>query len=427
MPVETEVRNDFLVCAIDRNAEYCKMRRFSFVDLFSGAGGMSFGFKQHPAFYPLFGVDAQLGKPSSPRGSLECNKSYEANIGIPVHEADLSQYEPEDLMRDAGLRPRQLDVLISCAPCTGFSRTLRKNHLEDDPRNSLVGRTGKFVEVLKPSILVMENARELVKGNFSHHCDNLQSHLKDIGYSFHAQVHMLSDFGLPQVRERAIVIARRDSGAIHGLDDLWKGYSVSQESITVRRAIGDLPPVTAGQSHPDDPAHVSPKFSNEITYLRLKALPHNGGSWYDLLDHPDADRLLIPSMKRAAARGDFGSHPDVYGRLWWDRPCVTIKRECAHVGNGRYSHPEQDRMCTVREIALMSGFPRTYQLNGQSLSNKYRHVGDAVPPLISFQLAWVCNWMLTDRKPVLASCILAGTSLRACDIVEKRGQKQLFG
>ena len=77
-------------------------------------------------------------------------------------------------------------------------------------------------------------------------------------------------------------------------------------------------------------------------------------------------------MARRAARGDFGSHPDIYGRLHWDRPAVTIKRECGHIGNGRYAHPEQDRLCTVREMSILQGFPRDYRLTG-SLANMYRH------------------------------------------------------
>ncbi len=99
-------------------------------------------------------------------------------------------------------------------------------------------------------------------------------------------------------------------------------------------------------------------------------------------------------MARRAASGDLGSHPDIYGRLWWDRPAVTIKRECSHVGNGRYAHPEQDRLCTVREMSLLQGFPRDYQFTG-TLANMYRHIGDAVPPLISYQLAALCRWILT--------------------------------
>jgi DNA (cytosine-5)-methyltransferase 1 len=393
------------------------MSRFRFVDLFSGAGGLSYGFKAHRNFAALLAVDAQVGKPSSGEHSLECNKTYERNIGIAVHEANLRCLEPKALLTLTGLRPGQLEVLLACAPCTGFSRTLRKNHVEDDPRNHLVQRVGHFVAALRPAILIMENARELLHGNFSHHSDRLIEHLTSLGYAVRAEVHMLSDFGLPQIRERALILAVRDGGPALSLRDLWRGYDASPQSTTVRHAISALPPVRAGETHPTDPMHVSPRFQSPETIARLQALPRDGGSWFDLLNHPDADRLLIPSMKRSATRGDFGSHPDVYGRLWWDRPCVTIKRECAHVGNGRYSHPEQDRQCTLREMALLNGFPSDYVFEGTSLSNKYRHVGDAVPPLISFQLAHLAHWTLTGKRPDLAECILPGTSFRSNDIV----------
>ena len=386
---------------------------------------MSFGFKAHPEFRPVFAVDAERGKPSSDSG-LECNGTFEANIGIPVHHADLCEYAPAALLADSGLKAGQLDVLIACAPCTGFSRTLRKNHVEDDPRNHLVERMGFFVETMRPAVFVMENARELIKGNFSYHSAKLAEHLTRLGYSFCGEIHMLSDFGLPQVRERAIIVAVRDQGRIRTLRDLWRGFRLRSESITVRRAISFLPSLDAGEKHPTDPLHVSPKFSSPETIDRLRAIPKDGGSWYDLLKHPEAERLLIPSMKRSAAAGDFGSHPDVYGRLWWDRPAVTIKRECAHVGNGRYSHPEQDRQCTVRELSLLNGFPKDYIFAARSMSNKYRQIGDAVPPLISFQIAHVCSWMLSGRQPLLTDCVLSGTSLQAADLEQFQDQRGLF-
>ena len=121
-------------------------------------------------------------------------------------------------------------------------------------------------------------------------------------------------------------------------------------------------------------------------------------------------------MKKYVAAEDFGSYPDVYGRLAWDRPAVTVKRECAHVGNGRYAHPEQDRLCTVREMGLLQGFPATFKFGGSSLSNMYRHIGDAVPPMISFQLAHIVNWMVTGVRPGMADCVLPDTSLRRDDI-----------
>jgi DNA (cytosine-5)-methyltransferase 1 len=400
---------------------------YSVVDLFSGAGGMSFGFKANERFQLHFAVDAQKGKPSSGTGKLECNSSYETNIGIQVREADLSVYEPERLSEEAGIAPGTLDVLISCAPCTGFSRTMRENHLRDDPRNHLVERTGFFVEHLRPRVLVMENARELLMGNFKYHADALIGHLQKIGYSISAEVHMLTQFGLPQIRERALIVAVRDNAKVRSLGDLWKGFAVAPEALTVRRTIGKLPHVRAGEAHPNDAMHVSPGFAHSTSLDRIRAIPHDGGSWADLvrMRHPELDRLLIPSMKRTAERGDWGSHPDVYGRLWWERPCVTIKRECAHIGNGRYAHPVQDRLCTVREMGLMSGFPSSYIFKG-SLSNKYRHIGDAVPPLISYQLSKVCEWILSERKPSLEDCVLPGTSLRSTDIIEVRGPLDLF-
>jgi len=106
------------------------------VDLFSGAGGMSCGFHRHPAFAIAGAADAQVGKPSSPAGTLGCNASYARNIGIEPLAVDLATIEPEDL-RDRLALPGRPVVLAACAPCTGFSRTLARNHLVDDARNSV--------------------------------------------------------------------------------------------------------------------------------------------------------------------------------------------------------------------------------------------------------------------------------------------------
>jgi DNA (cytosine-5)-methyltransferase 1 len=174
--------------------------------------------------------------------------------------------------------------------------------------------------------------------------------------------------------------------------------------------------VPAGQPSDTDPLHVSPSLRAEVSGRRLAAVPHDGGSWVDLLGHPAGASLLTPAMARRVALGDFGSHPDIYGRLWWDRPAVTIKRECSHIGNGRYAHPEQDRLCTVREMAILQGFPRDYLFTG-SLANMYRHIGDAVPPLISYQLAGLSQWILTGSRPDPANLILAGCQLSTGDLL----------
>jgi DNA (cytosine-5)-methyltransferase 1 len=193
----------------------------------------------------------------------------------------------------------------------------------------------------------------------------------------------------------------------------------------VRRAIGWLPPIVAGQSQPGDLAHVSPAIG-ELNRRRLRHIPKDGGSWADLRFHAERDQLLTLAMLGYVARNDFGSHPDVYGRMAWDRPAPTIKRECGHIGNGRYAHPEQDRLCTVREMATLQGFPTTYVFRAKAVTNRYRHVGDAVPPLISYQLASICKWILTGQKPSVSDMILPDTHLTAKDPIEVPCQRDLF-
>lgn len=366
--------------------------RWKVVDLFSGCGGMSSGFKSHSDHFEIIGaVDIQKGKPgngASSGTSTGCNPTYERNIGVIPKNADLTKLDPADYRRELGLHSGELDVLISCAPCTGFSQKNATNHVIDDPRNSLVGRTADFVAEFMPEFLIMENVKELLSGNQRHHFQNLSLRLEDLGYSVFAEVHDLSEYGLPQRRMRALVIAWRDGIPV--------GPMPSGIAKTVRDAIGHLPPVASGECHPSDPMHVSPKMTQRVLD-RAKSIPKDGGSWADVmcddsLTDEQKQYLLIPSM----FRGRPGSFPDVYGRLRWDRPAITITRECAHVGNGRYTHPDQDRLLTVREMALLQGFPDSYVFEGP-LPAKYNQIGDAVPPLISRLIAAQVITMKTDR------------------------------
>ncbi|MEM6751987.1 MAG: DNA cytosine methyltransferase [Cyanobacteria bacterium P01_C01_bin.38] len=392
--------------------------KWTVIDLFSGAGGMSYGFHAHPNFKVVAAVDAQIAKPSSSKGSLKCNLSYQENIGIEPINADLRLLEPKTL-RDIitpNLNSEKPTILIACPPCTGFSRTLPNNHLVDDARNSLVTRCGLFVEEFKPEIFLMENARELIVGKFSHHYKQLKEKLVQLGYKVCGEVHLLNKFGLPQRRERAFILAVKKDLQLRTLDELWAGFEVNSEATHVRRAIYNLPPVDAGEIIPDDALHFAPNFSSLTNLRRLQLIPKNGGSWRDIKDYPEAERILTPAMLRYIAQGKFGSHPDVYGRLCWDKPAVTIKRECSHIGNGRYAHPEQNRLCTIREMSILQGFPKDYKFVASGISNIYRQIGDAVPPLISYQLAKLCEWILNNEKPSIDSIILPDTHLTSEDI-----------
>ena len=281
------------------------------IDLFSGAGGMSCGFGRQAGFKLIGAADAQLGKPSAAPGSLGCNATYSANIGLTPVDADLSLADPAAVCQAMGLDKQRPAVLTACPPCTGFSRAVASNHLRDDRRNQLVGRVGEYAELLRPDIVLIENARELVTGRFSGHLSDLRRRLSDLGYQVSVTTHFLTDFGLPQRRERAIIVAARSPLPLRGLADLWAGWRVDPKATHVRRAIWDLPPVAAGQAHPADPLHVAPDFRSERGRQRLSAVPHDGGGWADLRASRDTSVLLTAAMAGRAARGELGSHPDV--------------------------------------------------------------------------------------------------------------------
>jgi len=397
-----------------------KANEFSVVDLFSGAGGMSYGFHKHRAFRIVAAADAEVGKPSTGGGKLQCNSTYARNIGVNPVRVDLSAVPPERLRAALGLDEGQrISVLSSCPPCTGFSRANPENHLHDDRRNSLVRRSAEFAVVLSADIVVMENARELIQGNFKHHYAWFREYLESHGYNVFGRTYLLSRFGLPQIRERAIVVAAKQHLRLHTLDNLWNGRRVADEALTVRRTFAAIPPDAVGSD-------VFPHFSSDAVRRRIAAIPKDGGSWVDLLKRDDAEDLLTDAMKRIVARKHFGSYPDVYGRMAWDKPAPTIKRECSHVGNGRYVHPEKNRLCSVRELAALQGFPNDFVFNGAAVSNMYRHIGDAVPPLISYQLAHLARWILTGEQPEGTDIILPETNLRTLDIVRKKQQELCF-
>lgn len=395
-------------------------RRFTVVDLFSGGGGMSYGFHVHPAFEVVGAADAQLGKPSSKRGSLGCNSTYAMNIGIEPVATDLGTSRPSQLKKSMGISD-SIDVLTACPPCTGFSRTNSRNHLVDDARNSLVPKVANYVKAFDPAVVVMENARELLMGNFREHFLVLERQLERLGYTVSSDIHKLNRFGLPQVRERAIVIAVRNDLTIRTLPDLWQGHTISADALTVKTAIGHLPSLRAGQVDPTDEAHVSPRFVSDHALGRIMAIPPDGGSWRDLMTGgKESTKYLTPAMLRLIEARKLGNHPDVYGRMSWNKPAPTIKRECGHVGNGRYVHPVDDRLCTLREMAILNGFPSDYRFGGTSLANKYRHVGDAVPPMISYQIACAVDWTISGERPPVPSIVLPQSSLRPEHIVSQR-------
>lgn len=337
------------------------------IDMFSGCGGMSAGFRSLNGALSAFRLAAAIDIDEV------ANRTYAANYGIAPKALDIARIARGRRLFEevqASRRPGAPLVLIGCAPCQGFS-----SHRNDagitDSRNSLFGDFARIAVRLRPDAIVVENVPELLSDRFWAFLADARARLESGGYHVHLAVHNMAEFGLSQERFRALLVAmprpfRAPSGFL-GRDEFQ----------TVRHAIGALPPVAAGDRDLDDEMHYSAGHRSS-TLETIRAVPKNGGS--------RPPHVGPECLRRAARRNGRAVYEDVYGRLSWDTPAITITAYARNPASGRYVHPEQDRGLTVREAALLQGFPRDYWFAG-SLDQRFRQIGNAVPPKFAVYLA----------------------------------------
>jgi DNA (cytosine-5)-methyltransferase 1 len=214
------------------------------VDLFSGCGGMSAGFRAVNSLAPAYRL---VGAADI---DAVANRSFESNLGLRPDEVDVSEMAsgPErSAFLDRVVRERRDDplVLIGCAPCQGFS-SHRNSAGRDDPRNDLFGDFVKIARFLQPEIVVVENVPELLTdGNWSHVARARRS-LERCGYQVWVSISNMAWFGVPQDRFRALLLASRVQAGPPS--PTWALNS----PMTVRDAIGHLPGRgSASESWPD--------------------------------------------------------------------------------------------------------------------------------------------------------------------------------
>ena len=298
------------------------------IDLFCGAGGMSLGLK-------LAGLTLRLGVDSS----RHCVSTYARNFpnARTIH-ADVSSLSPRDVLRHVESRSKL--VLAGCPPCQLFSQL----HRSRGPVGPEIQSYLRLVEGIAPKFLVFENV-PLIR-SYPDAWGSVLETLSRLGYHVRHRVVCASDYGVPQHRKRLLLIAAREPVEIPG--------PTHSRMRTVRQSIGKLPyQDTAIPNH--ETMALAPQ-----NMARLKATPRDGGT-----------------SKRAGAAFD-----DSYARMYWDRPSPTITTRCVSFSNGRFGHPEFDRAITVREAALLQGFPKRFVFEG-GVWEAARQVGNAVPPPVA--------------------------------------------
>jgi DNA (cytosine-5)-methyltransferase 1 len=324
------------------------MRKYpTAVDLFSGAGGLTLGLRW-ARFKVLGAVEID---------SLAA-ETYRANFpGIRLWEVDIQSLSVAKMLRELDLRPGQLDLLAGCPPCQGFSRlrSLNGNRSVVDQRNDLVLQFERFVRGMRPKAVMLENVPGLAADR---RLTSLSTTLAELGYKVTTKVLDASMFGVPQRRRRMILVAGRRRAIPLA--------PAKPPTKTVRDAIGDLPP--AGTS--GDPLHDLPETRAPHVLDLIVRIPRDGGSRADL----GAGRQLD-----CHARCD-GFH-DVYGRMAWGQVAPTITSGCVNPSKGRFLHPEEDRAITLREAALLQGFPanHTFSLRRGKFAAA-EMIGNALPP-----------------------------------------------
>ena len=328
--------------------------RIAAVDLFCGVGGLTAGLE-------AAGIDVRMGVDIDE----DCRHPIVTNTRARFEAADVAALNPGTVGR--ALTGVDVTLLAGCAPCQPFSTYSRGAKREGGPRRGrggaedwkLVERFGKIVEAVRPDLVTMENVPPLqAQPVFTALLQYLE------GYSVDVRVVECSAIGLPQTRKRLVLMASR-LGPI-------TVPAFDRPRATVRTTIGDLPPIAAGETDPVDRLHRASRLS--ATNLERIRASRPGGTWRDW---PDALRAACHAKSTGA------TYPSVYGRMEWDAPAPTVTTQCFGYGNGRFGHPEQDRAISLREAAMLQGFPRNYTFlpDGEpvSFARLGRLIGNAVP------------------------------------------------
>lgn len=335
------------------------------MDFFCGCGGMSLGFSAASTTQPLFKMIG--GCDIDP---VAC-KTYNRNFHAPAVQCDIREINRDInayksfLNQFPDYNPQKPLIVIGCAPCQGFTSHRKKNWAKDDDRNPLVIDFASLAVRLNPECIVMENVPEFLSVKYWPYFSEAREILTNAGYVVKQAIYNVASFGVPQERFRAVVIAMRKDFLLP--EPLLK----PDEYITVRQAIGHLPIVIPGKQCSEDRLH---RCANHRpgTLEIIRAIPKDGGSRPPGLGPKCLDKVA--------------GFCDVYGRLSWDSPSITITHYARNPASGRFLHPEQDRGLTMRESALLQSFPMAFEFEG-SFDQVFKQIGEAVPPKLACAVA----------------------------------------
>jgi DNA (cytosine-5)-methyltransferase 1 len=374
------------------------------MDLFCGTGGFGRGFEGTGAFEVVFGIDVL------PLSVETFRLNHPGALAI---AGDIRRQSRAEVAERLGPGRGAVDVVIGGPPCQGFSsiRPHRSTNF-DDPRNSLFEEFAAYVGYWRPRALVFENVVGLATHRGGTDLAAVQDEFDRLGYDTDWRILNAANFGVPQKRERLILLGVQRGGRIEWPVPTHAGrfrtighrepsrllLATGDETLplppalTVMDAIGDLPAVGAGEEATSYAGPPRTAYQRDrrgaAESLTLHQATRHTERMLEILGHAGSNISSIPSH---LVRSGFSS---CYSRLAPDEPAPTVTVNFVHPASNKCVHPFQDRALTVREGARLQSFDDDFRFAGTNRNAIAKQIGNAVPPLLGKVLGTAVAAML---------------------------------
>ena len=344
---------------------------FKILDLFCGAGGMSYGMHKNPYFKTEVALDIDERLAVTLKNNMP---ETEVVIG------DIKEDTIKDKIIDLSIK-KGVNMIIGGPPCQGYSMKGKKLGL-NDPRNFLFIEYLNLVKRIQPEVFVIENVKSILSTSKGWFKDEIKTEIKKLGYYVDVGVLTATDFGVPQTRQRAIFICCK-------IKKINLPTAVVKYPVNVKDAIFDLAYLNSNEGNFEQ------KYKNEPSSKYQKMMRENSEKLYN---HKASNHALVAINKLKMIPPEKGKEylpkellgkqqfKSTYGRLKWKKPSPTIDTRFDAASNGTNNHPFLHRSITAREAARLQSFDDDYIFYGPKVAVRAQ-IGNAVPPLMAKAIA----------------------------------------
>ncbi len=356
---------------IRRRIKEVKIKEFLILDLFSGAGGFSYGMEKNHHFKTVVALDFN----KYALDTFKCN--------MPDSEIICGDITNEEIKEQTIKisKEKKVNMIIGGPPCQGFSLKGKKLGL-DDSRNYLFNEYLKIVEALKPEVFIIENVKALLSTSAGWFKNQIIEKVTKMGYFVECGILTASDFGVPQSRQRAIFICSKNK-------KISLPTATCKKIVTVKDAIYDLAFLNSGEGdfEQDYQIPATSKYQKEMRRGCRKLYNHKASNHAKIaiqkleMIPPEGGKEFLPKEMLGKQK-----YSGTWGRLKWNNVSPTIDTRFDASSNGTNNHPFLNRAITPREAARIQSFDDKFIFLGSKVHVR-EQIGNAVPPLLAKAIA----------------------------------------